>query len=87
MTRAEVGPSWGNAHRLAGKFEVENGLSCSRQPEGGSKKKKKQGEVTAQSPQALRASSIACPMISYPLSVGCKKSAMIVLEMRPPGVT
>ncbi len=40
LTLAEVGPSWVNALRLAGKFEVENDLSCSRQPEGGNKKKK-----------------------------------------------
>jgi len=40
LTRPEVGPAWVNAWRASGRFEIENDLSCSRQPEGLGKKKK-----------------------------------------------
>ena len=36
----DVGPAWVNALRREGQFEVENDLSCSRLPEGATKKKK-----------------------------------------------
>lgn len=40
LTLPDVGPAWVNAWRAAGQFEIENDLSCSRQPEGAGKKKK-----------------------------------------------
>lgn len=40
LTLPDVGPTWVNALRAAGQFEIENDLSCSRRPEGAVKKKK-----------------------------------------------